>query len=159
MAGAPVELSSADGKLLHTFQQEFEDKVHDILVISNPQKIHGLFKAVPLGAVDTTRLATPKGKGYIELTDLIITTEKKTASILSVWFYDGTNKETIIQAYLADSTVNLAIAFGGAWSGWQGAYVEVDMAGAAGKGSTAIGFIRHVETFAPTYTEWVERRS
>ncbi len=104
-------------------------------------------------------MATPEGNGYIELTDLIITTEKKTASILSVWFFDGTNKETVIEAYLADSTVNLAISFTGGWSGWQGAYVEVDMAGAAGKGSAAIGFIKHVETFAPTYTEWVERRS
>ena len=155
----PVELLDANGMPLHTFGQEFEGTVHRILVISNPQKIHGLFKAVTLGAIVTTRLATPKGNGYIELTDLIITTEKKTASILSIWFYDGTNKETIIQAYLADSTVNLAIAFVGGWSGWQGAYVEVDMAGAAGKGSVAIGFIKHVETFAPTYKEWVERRS
>ena len=155
----PVELVDASGQPLHTFVQEFEGTEHKIIVFSSPQKIHGLFKAVTLGATTTTRLATPEGKGYIELTDLIITTEKKTAAILSVWFYDGTNKETIIQAYLADSTVNLAIAFVGGWSGWQGAYVEVDMAGAAGKGSTAIGFIKHVETFAPTYTEWVERRS
>ena len=159
MAGAPVELSSVDGQPLRTFKQEFDGVVRDILVISNPQKIHGLFKATTLGAVDTTRLATPTGKGYIELTDLIITTEKKTAAILSVWFFDGTNKETVIEAYLADSTVNLAIAFTGGWTGWQGAYVEVDMAGAAGKGSCAIGFLKHVETFAPTYTEWVERRS
>lgn len=155
----PVELVDADGKPLHTFVQEFEGKRHKIIVVSSPQKIHGLFKAVTLGATVTTRLATPKGKGYIELTDLIITTEKRAAAILSIWFYDGTNKETIIQAYLADSTVNLAIGFVGGWSGWQGAYVEVDMAGAAGKGSTAIGFIKHVQTFAPTYTEWVERRS
>ena len=155
----PVELVDINGKPLHTFVQEFEGKRHNIIVVSSPQKIHGLFKAVTLGATVTTRLATPKGKGYIELTDLIITTEKKTGAILSVWFYDGTNKETIIQAYLADSTVNLAIAFVGGWSGWQGAYVEVDMAGAAGKGSAAIGFIKHVQTFAPTYTEWVERRS
>lgn len=155
----PSELVGPDGKPIHTFKQEFEGTVHDILVLSNPQKIHGLFKGVTLGAIATTRLATPAGNGYIELTDLIITTEKKTSAILTVWFFDGTNKETIIQAYLADSTVNLAIAFTGGWSGWQGAYVEVDMAGAAGKGSTAIGFLKHVETFAPTYTEWVERRS
>jgi len=155
----PAELVTASGTPLHTFKQEFEGVVHDILVISNPQKIHGLFKAVTLGATTTTRLATPAGNGYIELTDLIITTEKKTASILSVWFFDGTNKETVIESYLADSTVNIAIAFTGGWSGWQGAYVEVDMAGAAGKGSTAIGFIKHVETFAPTYTEWLERGS
>ncbi|KKM89231.1 hypothetical protein LCGC14_1250710 [marine sediment metagenome] len=155
----PAELVDVNGDPLYVFPQEFEGVVHKILVSSNPQKLHGLFKAVTLGAVDTTRLATPKGNGYIELTDLIITTEKKTASILSIWFYDGTNKETVIEAYLADSTVNIAIAFTGGWSGWQGAYVEVDMAGAAGKGSAAIGFIKHVETFAPTYTEWVERRS
>ena len=155
----PAELVDVNGQPLHTFGQEFEGEVRRILVTSNPQKIHGLFKATTLGAVATTRLATPAANGYIELTDLIITTEKKTSSILSVWFYDGTNKETIIQAYLADSTVNLAIAFTGGWSGWQGAYVEVDMSGAAGKGSVAIGFIKHVETFAPTYTEWVERRS
>ena len=156
----PVELVDASGQPLHTFTQEFEGVEHKIIVVSNPQKIHGLFKAITFGAAtSTTTLATPAGNGYIELTDLIITTEKRASAILSVWFYDGTNKETIIQAYLADSTVNLAIAFVGGWAGWQGAYVEVDMAGAAGKGSTAIGFIKHVETFAPTYTEWVERRS
>ncbi len=155
----PVELYDVNGKPLHTFTQEFEGEEHKILVVSNPQKIHGLFKATTLGAVLTTRLATPAGNGYIELTDLIITTEKKTAAILSVWFFDGTNKETVIEAYLADSTVNIAIPFIGGWSGWQGAYVEVDMTGAAGKGSCAIGFLKHVETFAPTYTEWVERRS
>ena len=155
----PSELVDVNGQPLHTFRQEFDGVVHSILVTSNPQKIHGLFKAVTLGAVATTRLATPIGNGYIELTDLIITTEKKTAAILSVWFYDGTNKETVIEAYLADSTVNISIPLTGGWSGWQGAYVEVDMAGAAGKGSIAIGFLKHVETFAPTYTEWVERRS
>jgi len=155
----PAELVDVNGGPLHVFSQEFEGVEHKILVTSNPQKIHGLFKAVTLGAVATTRLATPAAKGYLELTDIIITTEKKTASILTIWLYDGTNKETIIQAYLADSTVNIAIAFTGGWSGWQGAYAEVDMSGAAGKGSVALGFIKHVETFAPTYTEWVERRS
>lgn len=155
----PVEIVSADGKLLHTFKQEFGGVVHDILVVSNPQKIHGLFKSVTHGAVNLQRLATPTAKGYIELTDLIITTEKKTAAILTVQFNDGSNQEVIVTAYLADSTVNIAISFTGGWSGWQGAYVEVDMSGAGGKGSTAIGFIKHVETFAPTYTEWVERRS
>ena len=155
----PCELVDASGHPVHVERIELNGELVRVLVTTTEQKDHGLFKAVTLGAVATTRLATPSGDGYIELTDLIITTEKKTASILSIWFYDGTNKETIIQAYLADSTVNLSIAFTGGWSGWRGAYVEVDMAGAAGKGSVALGYLKHTETFAPTYTEWIERRT
>jgi hypothetical protein len=116
----PVELVDAGGQPLHTFVQEFEGAEQKILVISNPQKIHGLFKSVTLGAVATTRLATPKGNGYIELTDLIIATEKKAAAVLTVQFNDGTNQEVILTAYLADAPVQLAIAFAGGWSGWQG---------------------------------------
>ena len=155
----PSELLGPDGVPLHTFKHEFNGIVHDILVVNNPQKVHGRFKSVTHGATTTQRLATPDGNGHIELTDLIITTEKKSLSVLTVQFNDGTDVEVILTAYLADAPVGIAIAFQGGWTGWQKAYVEVDMTGAAALGSTAIGFIKHTETFAITYTAWLERRS
>lgn len=155
----PVELIDIHGHPLTIHDVEYDGVKHSILAVSSPQKEHGLFFSTTLGAVATTILATPTGEGYIELTDLIITTEKKTAAIVTIQFNDGTNQEIILTAYCADAPVNLAIGFSGGWSGWQGAYVEVDVAGAAALGSVAIGYLKHVETFAPTYTEWVERRA
>lgn len=129
-----------------------------ILCVQAPGKIFGVFKSTTLGAVATTRIAEPAGDGSVELTDLILTTEKRASAIVTIQYNDGTRTVEVLTAYVADAPVNLALNFTGNWQGWQGAWVEVDVAGAAAKGSVALGYIKRDKSDSLAYDEWDARR-
>lgn len=129
-----------------------------VLCVQSPGKEFGVFKSTALGAVATTKIAEPDGDGSVELTDLILTTEKKAAAIITIQYNDGTNTATVLTAYVADAPVNIGMNFAGNWQGWQGAWVEVDVAGAAALGSIALGYIKRLKADSLVYAEWNARR-
>ncbi len=130
-----------------------------ILCVESPGKQFGVFKSTTLGAVDTTRIAEPEGDGSVELTDLILTTEKKAAAIITIRYVDDdSNTENILTAYPQDLPISIAIAVNGNWQGWQGAWIEVDVAGAAALGSVVLGYIKRLKKDSIKYVEWNARR-
>lgn len=129
-----------------------------VLCVQSPGKEFGTFNSTTLGALDTFVLAETMGDGGIELTDLLLTTEKKAAAVITVRFYDGTNAVNVLTAYPQDLPISIALNFAGNWAGWQNAHVEVVVTGAAALGSCAIGYIKRLKGDTLKYTDWIARR-
>lgn len=148
--GLPVRLEDYD------IQGDVKGRV--TLATMTPQQAHGLFKAQAFTTQGTQRLATPAGDGSIELTDLVITFEKKNASIVTVQFNDATRQVLIIKSTLTDSPVNFTMKFGGRWQGWQNAYVEAIVSGADAVGVVALGYVKHNKKGSQPFGEWDDAR-
>lgn len=130
-----------------------------VLATTTNQKQQGVFKAQKFTTTTTgTTLAAPDGDGSIELTDLIISFEKKNTAEITIRYNDGSNTETIWFGDATDGLINIAVSFQGKWQGWKGAYVEVVIANAALDGSIGLGFIKHNEADSLSYSEWNARR-
>lgn len=153
----PVVLRDAVSKIALAVASTAWGKV---LCTQSPGKEFGTFKSTTLtGVVPITFiLAETDGDGGIELTDLLLTTEKKTASVVTIRFYDGTNAENILTAYPQDLPISIAMNFAGNWTGWQGAHVEVVVSGANTKGSVALGYIKRHKSDTLPYNDWNARR-
>ena len=137
----------------------YETTFGAVLAVTNNQKQNGVFKAQKFSATTTgTTIASPDGDGSIELTDLIISFEKKNTAEITIRYNDGTNTEIIWFGDATDGLINVAISFQGKWQGWKGAYVEVVIANAALDGSIGIGFIKHSEAESLSYYKWNARR-
>lgn len=153
-----VLIDSGSGKALHIEDYFIYGEHGKILPITTPQKTHGVFKTATYTVQGTTEQITPKGGGSLELTDLIVTFEKKNLSVVTINFHDGTNTAPIIKSTLTDSPVNLAISFNGRWQGWKNAHVDVIISGADAIGAIAIGFLHHDELDTLSYEDWNTRR-
>ncbi|KKM03133.1 hypothetical protein LCGC14_1777470 [marine sediment metagenome] len=130
-----------------------------VLCVQAPGKQFGTFRSQKFTATTTgTTIAAPEGDGSIELTDLIISFEKKTSAEVTIQFNDGDNTELLWFADLQDAPIELAVGFTGNWQGWQTAYVEVVISGAALDGSIGIGFIKRLKKDSLKYTDWDARR-
>lgn len=143
---------------LENYDIEGEPRDRTILATTTPQKAHGLFNAQSFTVQATKRLATPSGNGSVELTDLMITFEKKNTSVVTVQFNDGTHQVLIAQCTLTDAPVNMGINFGGRWQGWQSAHVEAIVSAADAIGVVSIGYVKHYKRGSQTYGEWAGMR-
>jgi hypothetical protein len=154
----PVILVDAETrKPLHTEEYTLYGEYEALLCVTTPSKAHGVFKTSTFAAASTVIMATPKEGGAIELTDLIISFEKKGAAFVTVSYYDGVNTANIIKISLNENPVNIAIAFNGRWVGWRDAYVQAVLSGDNAVGVVALGYLRH-DVESPYYTEWNEAR-
>lgn len=141
----------ASGKHLHNvpFNQDKQEGV--ILVVTDIGHEHGRWKAITVNN-DTATLVIPSASGAIQLTDIIVSSEKQVGATVTVQFNDGSNSEIIMSAQ-ADSPIQLATSFAGRWSGWKDAYVEV-IVGAAFDATVALGYIKLDPNDTLGYAAW-----
>ena len=130
-----------------------------VLCVQAPGKEFGVFKAQKFTLITTgTKMAEPEGDGSVELTDLMVSFEKKTSAEVVIQFNDGVRTELVWFGDMQDAPISFGISFAGNWQGWQTAYVEVVIAGANLDGSVAIGYIKRLKKDSLVYNEWNERR-
>ena len=146
------------GEALHSEEYNQEGYSARVLLTENIPAHYGKFKTAAFTVQGTTELITPKGTNSIQLTDLIITFEKKNTSVVSINFHDGTNTAPILKATLTDGPLNLAQSFNGRWQGWQTAHIDVVIATADAIGSVAIGYVIHPADASLIYSQWAAAR-
>lgn len=129
-----------------------------ILCVQAPGKQFGTFKSQKFTTTGTTKIAEPEGDGSIELTDLIVSFEKKTSAEVTIQFNDSTRTELLWFGDMQDAPISFGVGFAGNWQGWQSAWVEVVIAGAALDGSVGIGYIKRFKKDSLTYAKWDARR-
>jgi len=124
------------------------------------QKERSVFKAVSWSAeqVAETALVDSSGDGSIEITDLIITTDKANGGTVVLHWDDGTNEEIIITTALTDLPIRLNMHFVGKVQGWQGASLYYTVAGANSTGAITVVYVRHNKAGSLAYAEWNARR-
>jgi hypothetical protein len=147
-------IDAATGQALHTEDYPLYGADDKILAVIVPQKVHGVFKTAAYTVQGTFQQITPVGNGSIELTDMIITFEKKNTGVVTVNLHDGTNTAPIVKVTLTDASCNLAINFSGRWKGWAAAHIDVVISGADSIGTVAIGYVHHDAANSLTYSEW-----
>lgn len=125
----------------------------DTLLVETYNRLNGTFKAATRSSAGTTIIVEPDDEASIQLTDLILTTDKVALADVTVRFTDGTNTIDIITADVADAPVNLAIAFAGRWAGWKDARVEM-VTVAAVTATVAIGYIKVPQSLTIAYDTW-----
>ena len=158
MAGRVVLIDGATGKALHNETYTHENTPEPMLLVTGRRDFYGIFKTIAYTAQGTTQQVTPKGAGSIELTDLIVTFEKKALAFVTINFHDTTNTAPIFKAALTDAPVNIAIPFAGRWQGWSEAHIDVIVSGADAIGNVSIGFMHSPASESLSYNAWNVRR-
>ena len=135
--------------------------IGNMLVVANPLRINGVFKTTKFtvaGGTGSTTVATPAGDGSIVLSDLIVSFEKKASAEITLQFNDGTNSEPVWFGDMQDAPISFGMSFAGRWQGWQGAYLEIVVAGAGLDGSLGVGYVKLNKANSLAYSEWSARR-
>ena len=153
-----VLTDKGSGISLHSEEYYMEEGVGRVLLVTNIQKQYGFFKTAAYTVQGTVEQVTPRGGESIELTDIIVTFEKKNLGVVTVNFHDGTNTAPILQSTLTDGPVNMSCNFIGRWQGWSDAHIDVIIGGADSKGTVAIGYVKHPKVDSVLYSEWTSRR-
>jgi len=124
------------------------------------QKERSVFKAVSWSAaqVAETALAESDADGSVEITDLIITTDKVNLGTVVLHWDDGTNEETIISTVLSDLPIRLNAHFVGKVQGWRGASLYYTVAGANSTGAITVVYVKHNKAGSLAYADWNARR-
>ncbi len=152
-----IRLVLADAKTLEALGV-VDTAFGKILCVQAPGKAFGVFRTRKFTGTGTVKMAEPAGDGSVELTDLIVSFEKKTSAEVVIQFNDGTNTELIWFGDLQDAPISFGTGFTGNWQGWQSAWVEVDITGANLDGSVALGYIKRLKKDSLTYPKWDARR-
>ena len=141
----------ASGKHLHNvpFNQDGIEGV--VIVTTDIGHEYGRWKTATTNNT-TARLVTPETSGAIQLTDIIVSSEKQVGATVTVQFNDGSTSEIIMSAQ-ADVPIQLATPFAGRWAGWKDAYIEV-FVGAAFNATVALGYIKLAPADTLDYAAW-----
>jgi len=123
-----------------------------VLVTTDQAKAHGLWKTATLSATGTVVLVQPPSGGRIQLTDLLVSTDKTTNSTVTLAFEDGTNTENIAVFDSGNAPVALAHGFVGKIEGWQDARIEMIIAGGNAAATIMVGYIKFAEGLL--FAEW-----
>ena len=144
------------GSLNKVFTQ-FKDSWGYTLAVLNYRQVHGLWQSVSwAAAVGETALVSPDGDGSIEISDILITAEKKAGGTIKIHFDDGTNEKDVVNTTVADGVVNVASNFAGKVQGWQGAILYYTIVGTY-KGSILITFVKHNKENSIAHNEMSKR--
>ena len=150
MAIKAVLKDSGTGKAYVSFKTAFGR----LFGVTTYQKEKSVFKSVIwAAAVSETVLVSALGDGSIEVTDILVSAEKKNGGSLLVHFDDGTNEVTLLKASVDDSAYNIAAHFQGKLQGWQGANLYYTVVGTY-TGSITIVYIHHNKENSMTYGDW-----
>jgi len=125
-----------------------------VLITSTYGAANGHFKAETLTAAGSVTVVAPLTGDGVVLTDLIMTTDKTNGATATVIITDGTNSITLVSGDMTNAPVNIAIPFGGLWQGWRSAAVQLDMVGANGTATLAIGYYHTQQKDTLTFSEW-----
>jgi hypothetical protein len=148
-----VLIDSGSGTQLHNEKYTLYGKDR-ILAITTPQKAHGVFKTADYTVQGTVEQVSTRGAGSIELTDIVLSFQKKGSGHVTLNFHDGTVTVPIIGIDLTDAPVSTAVNFTGRWQGWASAHIDVVISGADSVGTVAIGYIHHNDKGSLSYSEW-----
>lgn len=120
----------------------------------------GLWKCVTWSSetVVKTTLIAPKPDESIEITDLLIVTDKTQNAVVTLAFEDGTNTETLIVGNTTNAPLQLAHAVGGRFQAWRNAILKYTVAGGSSTGTIIIGYVRHSSAQSEDYSVWNSRR-
>lgn len=151
-----VQLVGSLGKVFQQFFTQWGYALHTL----NYRQVHGQWQAVSWsgGQVAKTALVTPSSKGSIEVTDLIISTDKQNGATVTLTFEDGTNTETIVNGILTDAPLQLNIAMAGRIQGWRDAILYYTVAGANNTGAITVGYVKHNADDTEDYSVWNSKR-
>ena len=122
------------------------------------QKEKGLWQSVSWTTSKTERaLVSPDGDGSIEISDILITAEKKAGGSITIRFADGVvgafvNTKDVIKSTVADGVLNVATNFVGKVQGWQSAILYYTVVGNF-TASILITFVKHNKKNSMTYNE------
>ena len=143
-------LAPGNEKELHTEPSQFLPEEEILITTAEPQH-HGVFKAATSATPETIILAEPNALGAVILTDLIVTTAKKAAGVVTLHFTDDT--QTIdLAVFPVDIAVNIAIGFVGLFRGWRDARFEMVTSGATFDATVTVGYMKVPEGL--TFAEW-----
>jgi hypothetical protein len=145
---------SGTGKALHSEDYYVEGSEGRVLLITTIPENYGMFKSAAFTVQGTTQMITPTGNGSVQITDLLVTFEKKGSAVVTLNFHDGTNTVTIFKGTVTDAPMNFSSNFKGRWQGWQGAHIDVVTSGADVIGNVAIGYILYPTIGSLPYSEW-----
>jgi hypothetical protein len=139
----PVNIVVTDGDVLkeaHHVPSQFLPQ-HTVPVVTTGPQRHGVFRAVTSTTQTTTEIAAPLARGAIVVTDLLVTTNKKTAGVLTIRFSDGSNIINI-GVFPVDLAVNQSIAFVGLFRGWRDAALQMVTTGATFDATVTAGYMK-----------------
>jgi hypothetical protein len=153
-----VLVDLATGQALHSEDYFLEGEAGKVLLTTSIYRHYGVFKTASYTVQGTTEQVTPSGGGSLELTDFIISFEKKGSGVVNINFHDGTVTVPIIKITLTDAPVSIAHDFAGHWHGWADAHIDVVISGADSVGTVAIGYVKHPAPDSLSYSEWNARR-
>ncbi len=151
-----VQLVGSLNRVLQQFKTHWGYALH----VLNYRQVHGQWQAVSwsAGQVSKTALVTPRSKGSIEITDLIISTDKQNGATVTLTLEDGTNTETIVNGILTDAPLQLNIAVAGRFQGWRDAILYYTVAGANSTGAITVGYVKQGASDTEDYSVWNSRR-
>ncbi len=143
-------LASGTNEEFHWVRSPFTGQ--PVLVTTNQSKAHGLWKTATLTAAGTVVLVQPPGGGRIQLTDLLISTDKTANSSVTLAFEDGTNTENIAVFDSSNAPVSLSHTFAGKVEGWKDARIEMVVAGGDATATIMVGYLKFNEGLS--FTVW-----
>ena len=153
-----VLVDEGTGNALHSEPYYLEGEEGRVLLTETISGHYGTFKTAAFTVQGTTELISVKGSESIKLTDLIVSFEKKNLASVTINFHDGTNTAPLLKATINDAPVNMSCNMAGNWHGWQGAHIDVIIAGANAIGTVAIGYVKYPTDGGLPYAEWNARR-
>jgi hypothetical protein len=145
---------SGTGKSIHSEAYNVEGGDGRVLLTTTIPENYGMFKSAAFTVQGTTQMITPVGNGSVQITDLIITFEKKGSAVITLNFHDATNTVTFFKGTTTDAPINFSSNFKGRWQGWQGAHIDVVITGADVIGNIAIGYVLYPTVGSLPYSEW-----
>lgn len=111
-----------DGTDLHCIKP-FDN--HNLLATSNFFEAHGVFRTAIISTATTTNIAEPGLGGFIVVTNILLSAEKKNGGTVAVTFDDGTNTETLFSAILTEIGVQASVNLPHGWRGWADGAIKV----------------------------------
>lgn len=130
------------------------------LCVLNYRQKYGHWQSVSwsAGQVAKTPLVSVSNGESIEITDLIISTDKQNGATVVLTFEEGSNIETIINGNLTDAPLQLNLAVAGRFQAWRDATLYYTVAGANSSGAITIGYVRHNKADSQNYSSWNSER-
>lgn len=143
-------VSQTDGKELCT-HEGYKDR--RFLIAQSYASVNGSFKSATRAAAGSTTITEPELGGSIVLTDLIVTSDRVNAAIITIRFTDGVDNVNIFVADVTDAPCNVATSFAGQWKGWKNARLELVTVGVV-KTTVAAGYFKLPEEISLGFSEW-----
>ena len=154
MAIKAVLKDSGTGKAYVSFKTAF-GRLFGVTTYQKEKSVHNCVTWV--AAVLETALVSVIGDGSIEITDIIVSGEKKNGGSITIHWDDGTNESSFIVVSVHDSAYNMSSNFQGKVQGWRSASLYYTIVGTF-VGSITVVYIHHNKENSMTYGDWDAKR-